>query len=91
MLKRIFAAGTVLLLVLSSASAKMTVEEKEFRLINTFLALQIYLSQIRTADHLMTFENLKNFKLPLTMPTQLLKTSVRTSLLRQRNTVHHLT
>lgn len=64
MLKRIFAVGTVLLLVLSSASAKMTVEEKEFRLINTFLALQIYLSQIRTADHLMTFENLKNFKLP---------------------------
>lgn len=64
MLKRIFAVGTVLLMVLSSASAKMAVEEKEFRLINTFLALQIYFSQIKNADHLMTFENLKNFKLP---------------------------
>lgn len=65
MLKRIFAVGSVLLMVLSSASAKMTVEEKEFRLINTFLALQIYLSQIKNADHLMTFKNLKNFKLPV--------------------------
>ena len=64
MLKRILSAVTILIMVLSSASAKMSVEEKEFHMINTFLALQIYMSQIKGADHLMTFENLKVFQLP---------------------------
>ncbi|WP_303853444.1 hypothetical protein [Bartonella apis] len=64
MLKRVLAAVTILIIILSSASAKMNVKEKEFRIINTFLALQIYMSQIKDADHLMTFENLKVFQSP---------------------------
>ncbi|MHC5308182.1 OB-fold protein [Bartonella sp. LJL80] len=62
MLKRLMAMVVISGFALSSASAQMSLEEKEFKAINTFLAIQIYLSKKDKSEF--NFKNLDEVKLP---------------------------
>ncbi|MHC5308187.1 OB-fold protein [Bartonella sp. LJL80] len=62
MLKRLMAMVVISGFALSSASAEMSLEEKEFKLINTFVAVQISFS--KNKDSNFVFHNLDEVKLP---------------------------
>ena len=61
MFKCLITSVIVSLVTFSAASAKMSLEEKEFKAINTFVAMQIYLA--KTDQALFKFDNLDDIKL----------------------------
>ena len=62
MFKSLITSVIVSLVTFSAASAKMSLEEKEFKAINTFVAMQIYLA--KTDQALFKFNGLEDFTLP---------------------------
>ena len=61
MFKSLITSVIVSLVTFSAASAKMSLEEKEFKAINAFVAMQIYLA--KTDQALFKFDNLDDIKL----------------------------